>query len=344
MARSLLLAAALLVASASARHPTDAELLSLYGPPDYASLPPLRYRTRGVDANQTLRAAAAARNVFIGFAAARAHLTNVSDPDFASVGQTQFDLTTAENECKWGGTEGQAEGVYTLDDCAFVTNWTLTNMTGAARGHNLAWGTDNPGWLTGGKFSPTQLMQIWTDHATHMFDAFGPSWVGVDVINEPVCDDPNCPTDGSVLKPYPPWYPAVPDFIEQALTISKQMVTGYGGKTVLFINDYGGEGLGGKSDRIYSLAQGLLAKKVPLEGIGLQMHISVDGFPSPADVAANIKRLGELGLQVHITEMDVRCSGCTPARLDLQAQIYGGMMEACLNNTGVCTNFETWGT
>ena len=73
------------------------------------------------------------------------------------------------------------------------------------------------------------------------------------------------------------------------------------------------------------------------------MHISVDGYPDPWAVAANIKRLGELGLEVHITEMDVSCKDCTPARLQLQAAVYGHMLEACLNNSGVCTNFETWG-
>lgn len=71
------------------------------------------------------------------------------------------------------------------------------------------------------------------------------------------------------------------------------------------------------------------------------MHISTRGYPSPWAVAANIKRLGELGLEVHITEMDVRC--VPPCDLNLQASIYGGMMSACLNNSGVCKSFETWG-
>jgi len=42
-------------------------------------------------------------------------------------------------------------------------------------------------------------------------------------------------------------------------------------------------------------------------------------------------------------EMDVRCQKCDASRLDLQASIYGHMLEACLNNSGVCKSFETWG-
>lgn len=73
------------------------------------------------------------------------------------------------------------------------------------------------------------------------------------------------------------------------------------------------------------------------------MHISVDGYPNPAAVADNIARLGALGLTVHITEMDVKCSNCTPQRLELQAAVYGHMLSACLNHSSVCKSFETWG-
>jgi endo-1,4-beta-xylanase len=65
-------------------------------------------------------------------------------------------------------------------------------------------------------------------------------------------------------------------------------------------------------------------------------------------VEANIARLGALGLEVHITEMDVRCapdkSGaiCGADRLAAQAQIYGGILGACLKNAN-CKSFEFWG-
>ena len=56
------------------------------------------------------------------------------------------------------------------------------------------------------------------------------------------------------------------------------------------------------------MVKGFLAAGVPIDGVGLQMHISVDAFPSKADVSANMARLVALGLEVHITEMDVRCA------------------------------------
>merc|ERR1711871_1064680 len=61
-------------------------------------------------------------------------------------------------------------------------------------------------------------------------------------------------------------------------------------------------------------------------------------------VALNIKRLGALGLQVHVTELDVKCPDpCTDDALAAQAKVYADLLEACLSNRDVCTSFETWG-
>ena len=75
---------------------------------------------------------------------------------------------------------------------------------------------------------------------------------------------------------------------------------------------------------------------------GLQMHVSVSYYPPIASVSANIKRFCDIGVEVHITEMDVKCANCTTALLAVQAQIYGGMLSACLQNR-CCKSFETWG-
>jgi endo-1,4-beta-xylanase len=57
-------------------------------------------------------------------------------------------------------------------------------------------------------------------------------------------------------------------------------------------------------------------------------------------VAANIARLAALGLQVHITELDVAIA--SEKDLGLQAEIYGQVANVCLSNPG-CTAIQTWG-
>jgi endo-1,4-beta-xylanase len=85
---------------------------------------------------------------------------------------------------------------------------------------------------------------------------------------------------------------------------------------------------------------------VPIDGVGLQMHVERLDFDT-APVAANIARLTALGLQVHITELDVSLpldpTGLA-AREDLvrQADVYRGVVRACIRNPG-CTAIQTWG-
>ena len=74
----------------------------------------------------------------------------------------------------------------------------------------------------------------------------------------------------------------------------------------LYYHDDGAEGAGRKTDAVYALVQRLLDDGVPLHGVGLQMHLRVTLPPSAAAVAANVARLAALGLEVRISEMDVR--------------------------------------
>ena len=59
-------------------------------------------------------------------------------------------------------------------------------------------------------------------------------------------------------------------------------------------------------------------------------------------------RFAKLGLEIHITELDIKCtpqnSGlpCTPNLLNAQAAVYAGILKTCLDQPK-CTSFETWG-
>lgn len=87
--------------------------------------------------------------------------------------------------------------------------------------------------------------------------------------------------------------------------------------------------------------------EVPIDGVGLQMHISIDAAPSVADIKSNMERLAALGLEIHITELDIRCGAppapaCNSTGLELQANIYAHLLQTCLD-VPACKSFETWG-
>jgi endo-1,4-beta-xylanase len=76
------------------------------------------------------------------------------------------------------------------------------------------------------------------------------------------------------------------------------------------------------------------------------MHLA-DPHPEIAWIAENIGRFTALGVQVHITEMDVSLpldadGNARSADLQLQADVYSKIASACLAHAG-CTAIQTWG-
>jgi len=63
--------------------------------------------------------------------------------------------------------------------------------------------------------------------------------------------------------------------------------------------------LGVKSDAIYALVKGYRSAAYRSTASAWRCTSNADASPDPAAVAQNIERYRELGLQVHVTEMDV---------------------------------------
>jgi len=84
-------------------------------------------------------------------------------------------------------------------------------------------------------------------------------------------------------------------------------------------------------------------RRVPIDAVGLQMHVSLNDAPRSEDVRLNMKRLAALGLQTDITEMDVMLQlPASRVTLRKQAVLYGAMLQACLA-VPQCRSFSTWG-
>ncbi|MEI9910892.1 MAG: endo-1,4-beta-xylanase [Bacteroidota bacterium] len=101
----------------------------------------------------------------------------------------------------------------------------------------------------------------------------------------------------------------------------------------LFINDYNLESDNRKLDSVIKIINELKAASVPIHGVGLQMHISINSSNAGIDNA--LTKLVATGLLIHISEMDVRVnpSNTTPftatqALLDQQAQKFRYVAEA----------------
>ena len=210
------------------------------------------------------------------------------------------------------------------------------------RGHCLVWDHNNPEWLAQGKFTPAQLSALLQEHITAVMKHYAGQVFAWDIVNEAL-DETGRVKDS-------PWYnqPGIgmadhgTAYIEQAFRWARAADP----RALLFYNEAEGEVLNRKSDAIYAMVRDFKRRGVPLDGVGLQLHISRLDFDTTS-LAANIARLTALGIQVHITELDVSLPVDTNGLaqqddLRRQADIYRGVLRACLQSAG-CTAIQTWG-
>jgi endo-1,4-beta-xylanase len=88
------------------------------------------------------------------------------------------------------------------------------------------------------------------------------------------------------------------------------------------------------------MVKSMKMRGIPIDGVGLQMHIGYNTNPTAADVAANMQRLGDLGLKVFISEMDVNeCAGYSDAQEKAQ---YHDMVATCVAQPA-CAAVTVWG-
>ena len=78
---------------------------------------------------------------------------------------------------------------------------------------------------------------------------------------------------------------------------------------------------------MFNLAKKWQANGVPIDGIGLQSHLGT-GIRKD-DISANVKRFGDIGLRISMTEIDITKS---------KTEDWVNLMKACIENYN-CVSF-----
>ena len=92
-----------------------------------------------------------------------------------------------------------------------------------------------------------------------------------------------------------------------------------------------------RRDALVDLVARLKERGVPLDGVGLQNHTTADDYPTERDLGRLMARIGRLGLDVEITEMDVE----GPPE-DGRTKAYEAAAKACAAAAN-CTGLTVWG-
>lgn len=274
-----------------------------------------------------LRTLAQKRGLELGVAVDFKMLANAK---YAGLVASEFSAITAENVMKWETLHPQA------DRFEWFFGDTLADFAGANqqkfRGHTLVWHSQLPQWVKDTVKTRDAMLDLVRTHSAAIADHYKGRVHKWDVVNE-VIDD----TEGFRKSEF--YTLTGTDFIDEAFRAAH----GADPDALLYINDYSVEHLGPKSDRLYQLCADLVSRKVPIHGVGLQAHLDLDQMPGMDSFRKNIERFTALGLQVDITELDIRFSGpATPERLAAQAQAYRDVFEVILTTEGT-DSVTLWG-
>jgi endo-1,4-beta-xylanase len=289
---------------------------------------------------QSLRQEAENAGLLVGTAVRPPQL---SEAAYASTLAREFNMVEAEDAMKWWVLRPD-RATYDFRQGDEVVHFAKAHQM-KVRGHCLVWGRYNPDWLTHGHFTPRQLSRLLREHITRVMKHYRGQVFAWDVVNEAL--DESCNLRDAL------WYNQPGIGLSTEGTAYIEQVFRWAHKAdphaLLFYNEAEGEGMNRKSDAIYAMVEDFRRRSVPIDGVGLQLHISTldAGTGAAADISSNIARLTALGVQVHITELDVSVpldSNGMPKSEDLtrQAEVYRGIVRACLNNPG-CTAIQTWG-
>lgn len=289
----------------------------------------------------TLRQLAQPRGIKFGSAVSQEQLaTNAGYRDWAGA---QLDLLVPENEFKWGHlqpSQFQEPNFTTTDQLvAFAEDHGQQVM-----GHTLTWHTDLPSWLTdgvaNGTISPEALKEKHRQHIEKVVDRYENRVAVWDVVNEPLAENGSLRTDAKTgfwaLNASAPGDPQ--EYIRNAFQWAHEADP----NAKLYLNEYGAEWGSAKARGLYNLVKDLIADGVPIHGIGFQTHAPV--FSRLSGLEDTMRRFAALGLEVAITELDVRVP--LPADSDelaQQAEVFGQATKACLSLAPACKSVTTWG-
>ncbi|MFJ8884129.1 endo-1,4-beta-xylanase [Streptomyces sp. NPDC102402] len=271
----------------------------------------------------TLHELASAQGRYFGSATDNPELP---DAAYAAVLGSEFGQITPGNSMKWDTTE-PAQNRFDFTKGDVVTDFARQHDQ-TVRGHTLVWHSQLPSWV--GQLPPAEVEAAMTHHITEQATHYRGSVSAWDVVNEPFNEDGTYRTS--------PFHTAMgSDYIATALRAAHAADP----EAELYLNDYNIEGLGAKSDAMYALASELLAEGVPLDGVGMQAHLAVQyGFPY--EMRANMQRFADLGLDVAVTELDVRMQlPADAAKVATQSSYYQRVTEACLA-VERCVGITVW--
>ncbi|KAL2862922.1 endo-1,4-beta-xylanase [Aspergillus lucknowensis] len=228
---------------------------------------------------------------------------------------SEFGSITPGNSMKWDTTE-PSSGSFSFETADQIVDF-ASQHNQTVRGHTLVWYSQLPDWVST-ITDKDELLQVMNNHITTEITHFqGTSVTHWDVVNEPF-------EDSGEYRDSVFYNLLGVDYIATAFRTAREASP----DAKLYLNEYNND-YGAKADAFYDLAKSLVDEGVPINGVGIQGHYILGQITT--ELQTRLQALADLGLEVAITELDIRIeSPTTEEDLEQQAADYAYVTEACL--------------
>jgi endo-1,4-beta-xylanase len=160
-------------------------------------------------------------------------------------------------------------------------------------GHALLWHHSTPGFIQQMEGDQSRLYQFTREYIHEVVSRYKGRVDAWDVVNEALVDKTGGMRDNV-------WHKTLgEDYLELAFRTAHAADP----NAKLFLNDYDIEKDSAKLEGFLRLVYRLIEKGVPIHGIGMQLHLSME-VPDEV-IAESLKRCVETGLMIHISELDI---------------------------------------
>lgn len=210
---------------------------------------------------------------------------------YQTIADKQFNSFTAENIFKARYLHPE-ENTYFWAEADALTGACIKNNK-RMHGHTLIWHQDVPEWILNFTGSESEWEQLFKSHIQTIVLHFKGKVSAWDVVNEAFTED------GTLRKSI--WQEKIGNtYIEKAFQYAHEADP----NAQLFYNDYNLESNVNKRKTVLRYLNNLRNKGIKIDGIGLQMHVSIS-FPAPSQIADAFTDVFSNDYKVHVSEMDI---------------------------------------
>ncbi|MCJ1443474.1 MAG: hypothetical protein MMC23_003972 [Stictis urceolatum] len=199
------------------------------------------------------------------------------------------------------------------------------------RCHTLVWYSQLPSWVSSGTWTNATLIAAMTNHIKNEVSHYKGQCYAWDVVNEALNEDGTYRTNV--------FYTTIG---EAYIPIAFAAAAAADPSAKLYYNDYNIEYAGAKSTAAQNIVKLVKSYGAKIDGVGMQSHFIVGSTPSASTQATNKAAFTALGVEVAITELDIRMTlPATEALLTQQATDYANTVLGCVQTTG-CVGVTIW--